>query len=69
MEQNAGDPTLMYFPEGSYLLNKKEPYWELSAGIHNIFKIVHVEYIRRLNYNNLPTAHKQGIRFMIRMTF
>ena len=69
LAQNAGDPTLMYFPEGSYLLNKKEPYWEVSAGIHNIFKIVHVEYIRRLNYNNLPTAHKQGIRFMIRMTF
>ena len=69
LEQNAGDPTLMYFPEGSYLLDKKEPYWEVSAGIHNIFKIVHVEYIRRLNYNHLPTAHKQGIRFMIRMTF
>ena len=69
LEQNAGDPTLMYFPEGSYLLDKKEPYWEVSAGIHNIFKIVHVEYIRRLNYNNLPTAHKQGIRFMIRMMF
>ena len=69
LEQNAGDSTLMYFPEGSYLLDKKEPYWEVSAGIHNIFKIVHVEYIRRLNYNHLPTAHKQGIRFMIRMTF
>ena len=69
LAENAGDPTLMYFPEGSYLLDKKEPYWEVSAGIHNIFKIVHVEYIRRLNYNHLPTAHKQGIRFMIRMTF
>ena len=69
LAQNAGDPTLMYFPEGAYMLDRKEPYWEVSAGIHNIFKIVHVEYVRRLNYNNLPTAHKWGIRFMIRMTF
>ena len=69
LAQNAGDPLLMYFPEGSYIMDSKKPYWELSAGIHNIFKIVHVEYIRRLNYNELPTAHKHGIRFMIRMTF
>jgi len=69
LAQNAGDPTLMYFPEGAYMLDRKKPYWEVSAGVHNIFKIVHVEYVRRLNYNHLPTAHKHGIRFMIRMTF
>ena len=69
LEQNAGDPVLMYFPDGSYLMDTHKPYWEVSAGIHNIFKIVHVEYVRRLNYNELPTAHKWGVRFMIRMTF
>ena len=69
LAQNTGDPTLMYFPEGAYILDRKEPYWEVSAGIHNIFKIIHVEYVRRLNYNHLPTAHKHGVRFMIRMTF
>ncbi len=69
LAQNAGDATLMYFPEGSYVMDPKKPYWELSAGIHNILKIVHVEYIRRFGYLHLPTAHKQGIRFMIRMTF
>ena len=69
LESNAGDPVLMYFPEGSYVMDSKRPYWEVSAGVHNIFKIVHVEYIRRLSYNHLPTAHKWGIRFMIRMTF
>jgi hypothetical protein len=42
---------------------------ELSLGIHNIFKLIHVEYVRRLNYNELPTAHKHGVRFMIRTTF
>ena len=69
LAQNAGSNVLMYFPEGVYMLDKNRPYWEVSAGIHNIFKIVHVEYTRRLNYNHLPTAHKQGVRFMIRMTF
>ena len=69
LAQNAGDATLMYFPEGSYIMDTKKPYWEVSAGIHNIFKIVHVEYVRRLSYLHLPTAHKHGIRFMIRMTF
>ena len=69
LSQNAGDPVLMYFPEGSYIMDTHKPYWEVSAGIHNIFKIVHVEYVRRLNYNELPTAHKWGVRFMIRMTF
>jgi hypothetical protein len=69
LAQNEGSDVLMYFPEGSYILDKDRPYWELSAGIHNILKIVHVEYVRRLNYLDLPTANKQGIRFMIRMTF
>ena len=69
LAQNAGDGTLMYFPEGSYIMDSKKPYWEVSAGVHNIFKIVHVEYVRRLSYLHLPTAHKHGVRFMIRMTF
>ena len=69
LEKNAGSPLLMYFPEGSYVIDPKRPYMELSLGIHNIFKIVQLEYIRRLNYNELPTAHKHGFRFTIRMTF
>ena len=69
LEENAGSPLLMYFPEGSYVIDPKRPYMELSLGIHNIFKLIHVEYVRRLNYNELPTAHKHGVRFMIRTTF
>lgn len=69
LEHNIGNPILMYFPEGCYVINPKRPYMELSLGVHNIFKIVHVEYVRRLNYNELPTAHKHGVRFMVRATF
>ena len=56
-------------PEGSYVINSNRPYMEFSVGIHNIFKIIHVEYVRRLNYNELPTAHKHGIRLKVRATF
>lgn len=66
---NAGDHTLMEFPEGSYIMNSKRPYIELIAGIHNIFKIIHIQYVHRLNYNHLPTATKNGVRLMVRLTF
>ncbi len=69
LDKNAGSPMLMYFPEGSYVINSNRPYMEFSVGIHNIFKIIHVEYVRRLNYNELPTAHKHGIRLKVRATF
>lgn len=69
LASNAGDNLLMEFPEGSYVMNSKKPYAELIIGIHNIFKLVHVQYVRRLSYLNLPTAKKHGIRFMVRITF
>ena len=67
--QNMGDATLMYFPEGSHVMNPKRPYMELILGVHNIFKLFHVQYVRRLNYNELPIAQKQGVRLMMRMSF
>ena len=69
LPENVGDPELWQFPQGSYVIDPKRPYVELIAGVHNIFKLLHVEYVRRLNYKYLPTAHKDGIRFMVRMTF
>ena len=68
LPENVGDPELWQFPQGSYVMDPKRPYVELIAGVHNIFKLLHVEYVRRLNYKYLPTAHKDGIRFMVRMT-
>ena len=59
----------MAFPEGCYIMDSKRPYWELSLGIHNIFKLLHVEYVRRLNYLDLPTANKHGVRFTFRASF
>ncbi len=69
LAENAGDQTLMVFPDGAYVMDHNRPYMEIAAGIHNIFKLLHVEYVRRLNYLDLPTAQKHGVRFMVRMTF
>lgn len=79
LEQNKNDDFLMMFPghydsNGIYryssnVMDPKVPYVEITAGIHNIFKLLHVEYVRRLNYNHLPTANNWGIRLMIRTVF
>lgn len=69
LAQNADDEVLMVFPDGCNVMDKNRPYVEVIAGVHNIFKILHVEYVRRLNYNDLWTAHKDGVRLMLRMTF
>ncbi len=69
LAQNEGSDVLMYFPEGSYIMDSSKPYVEWIAGIHNIFKILHVEYVHRCNYMWLPTAKRHGVRFTFRMTF
>lgn len=76
---NYSDSRLFYFPghfrlDGTYECNtlpmdSRTPYAELRMGIHNIFKLVHVEYIKRLTYLNKPNTNNWGIRFMVRMTF
>ena len=69
LAQNENSSVLMQFPEGCYIMDPHKPYVELIAGVHNIFKLLHVEYVHRCNYNELPTAHKNGVRLMMRLTF
>lgn len=68
-ELNQQDGMLFKFPKGCYVMDKNKPYMEAVLGIHNIFKILHVEYVRRLTYLELPTSQKWGVRFMFRATF
>ena len=53
----------------SHVMDKGTPYVEASVGIYNIFKLLHIEYVRRLTYTDYPGVHKDGIRFMILMIF
>jgi hypothetical protein len=59
----------MYFPDGVNVMDSDKPYGELVLGIHNIFKFFHVEYVRRLNYNELSTSPKWGMRYVVSLTF
>ena len=66
---NAGNPQMMFFPETSYIMDGNKPYMEATAGIYNILKFFHVEYVRRLNYLDDVNARKHGVRFGLHLTF
>lgn len=69
LEKNQGDNILMHFPEGANVMDHNKPYVEAIIGVTNIFKILSVQYVRRLTYTDLPTAHKQGVRFRFMFRF
>ena len=69
LAENQGSSHLMYFPDGVNIMESNRPYAELVIGIHNIFKFFHVEYVRRLSYNELPTSPKWGMRYVIAFSF
>ena len=69
LAQNAASNVLMLFPDGCHVMDSHRPYVEVVAGVHNIFKLIHVEYVRRLTYLDLPTSEKWGLRYTFRMTF
>lgn len=60
---------LFQFPAGSYIMDKKTPYMEMSVGIENIFKFIRLDYTWRLSYKNHPDIQNRGIRFQMKMTF
>lgn len=69
----SNNPDLFLFPTRnglptSYVMDNT-PYVEASVGIYNIFKLLHIEYVRRLTYTDIPNTKKGGIRFMILMIF
>jgi hypothetical protein len=59
---------LFQLPEEANLFGK-EPYMEASVGIENIFKIVRIDYFRRLTYLNAPNIKKDGFRIAFRFSF
>jgi hypothetical protein len=59
----------MDFPEGVNLMDPHKPYVEVMVGIHNIFQFINIDYVRRLNYNSLPTSPKWGLRYSATLSF
>lgn len=69
MCSNTSSNTIMLFPDGCNIMNSHIPYWEMAIGVHNILNILHIEYIRRLNYLELPTSNKQAIKIALEFKF
>lgn len=77
-EKRPTDEHLFHFPgsfnEGgqfnaiSHVMDVNKPYVELVFGVHNIFKFLHVQYVRRINYLQY-NPQKWGVRVMFRGTF
>ena len=43
---------------------KNRKYWQKAN-----LKLLHIEYVRRLTYTDIPGVKKGGVRFMILMIF
>ncbi|MGE0087978.1 MAG: DUF5686 family protein [Bacteroidales bacterium] len=57
----------MLFPEGLNGLSK--PYYEVSAGIENILKILRVDAVWRLSYLDHENIDKFGVRVAVQIVF
>lgn len=68
LPQNSADKQLYRFPGDTHIMNK-EPYLEAVFGIHNILKVLEVDYVRRLTYTAYPNISINGIRFGFNFTF
>lgn len=66
-----GNPELLRFPEGAGMVKMNHgPYMEASVGIENIFKVLRVDYVWRLNYRDVPyEIDRSGIRIAVHVTF
>ena len=68
--KNTTDDLLYAFPDNrSYAIDSHVPYMEFSCGIRNILKLFGVDYVRRLNYLDIPGAKKNGVRFNLTLSF
>lgn len=52
----------------THVMNRS-PYWEGKVGIDNIFRMLRVEYIRRLNYLGLPNVDRDSYRVSLHLNF
>lgn len=64
---NTSNQRVMLFPSG--LNDVREPYFETSAGIENIFKFLRIDAMWRLNHLNHPDVSPFGIRAMLQIIF
>ncbi len=69
LPENQSSSRLMVFPADSYIMDGRKPYMEYAVGVQNIFSLIQIEYVHRVNYHYLPTSSEHGIRFVINPSF
>ena len=68
LQRNQNDRMLFQFPSGAREFRNNEPYWEVTVGVHNIFKLLAIDYVRRMNCHG-PGIKKNGVRFGFMLSF
>lgn len=64
------DSDLPVFPQDAARVSMHVPYMEVSAGLDNILRILRIDYVRRLNYLNVPyPIDRQGVRVALHFSF
>ena len=61
-------PNLFSCPT-EHVLWAKHPIWKQASALENIFKILRIDYYRRLTYLDEPNIKKGGVRIALRFSF
>ncbi len=67
--QNTGELFKFPYENDQYHYLGKEPYVEIGVGVENIFKVLRIDYVRRITYRDLPGIDKDGIRIQFHIQF
>lgn len=64
------NPDLLLWPadDVAYKMGNT-PYMEISVGLDNVFKVVRLEYVHRMNYYDHDNIRKNGFQATIHLTF
>lgn len=66
----ALNPSLLRFPADVTVTPMgRKPYMEMLVGLDNIFRILRVDYVHRLNYRSNPGVDRWGIRVGLHLNF
>ena len=42
---------------------------EFGFGVENLFRILSLQYVWRLNYRDVPNVERSGLRFQLSLSF
>lgn len=66
---NTGNLFKFPYKDDVYHFLDSDPYMEVAVGIENIFRVLRIDYVRRLTYRNYPGIDKDGIRIKLHIQF